>query len=63
MTYIRKMKDWSEKIYYTEDEFFDIFEKKIKKSSEELLIEMIEMKKEKENKINNEIKINSLQYA
>ncbi len=63
MTYIRKMKDGSEKIYYTEDEFFDIFEKKIKKSSEELLIEIREMKKEKENKINNEIKFNSFQYA
>ena len=40
MTYIRKMKNWTEKVYYTEDEFFDIFDKKIKKSAKELILEL-----------------------
>ena len=63
MTYIRKMKDWTEKVYYTEDEFFDIFDRKIKESAKELILELREMKKKKELNIRKEIKINQFQYV
>jgi len=63
MTYIRKMKNWTEKVYYTEDEFFEIFDRKIKESAKELILELREMKKKKELNIRKEIKINQLQYV
>ena len=53
MTYIRKMKDWSEKVYYTEDEFFDIFEKEWKKGSIRLASEMKKIKDLKKEKFAN----------
>ena len=63
MTYTRKMKDWSEKVYYTEDEFFDIFDKKILKSANELISEIRKINKDKEENIRSEIKFNQLQYV
>jgi len=63
MTYTRKMKDWSEKVYYTEDEFFSIFDEKILKSANELISEIREINKDKEKNIRSEIKFNQLQYV
>ncbi len=37
MPYNRKMPDWSIKVYHTEDEFYELFDKKILESAEELI--------------------------
>jgi hypothetical protein len=47
MTYIRKMKDWSEKVYYTQEEVSKHLKKRIRESAEELRLEFREYQKVK----------------
>ncbi|MDQ7009346.1 MAG: hypothetical protein Q9M94_03580 [Candidatus Gracilibacteria bacterium] len=61
MTYIRKMKDGSEKFYYTEDEMDIMLDKAILKHADDLIYE-IRKEKVKTNTFN-PVFSNNLQYA
>jgi len=49
MTYVRKMKDWTEKVYYTQEEVSEHLKKRIRESAEELRLEFREYKKIRKN--------------
>lgn len=61
MTYTRKMKDWTEKVYYTEGEMDEMLNKAILKHADDLIYE-IRKEKVKTNTFN-PVLSNSLQYA
>ncbi len=60
MPYNRKMPDWSIKVYHTEDEFYELFDKIWKEKAVEMLDEIRNSKKLNQNKLN-EVKV--LQYV